>query len=175
MPKPIKDADAKELAELNHTIWMNFFSANVREAAFKAMCNLTLYEDLPFSLSLMQHAKNPAFCNLAVYHYRRERGGQTTQTWHQVSAAHKQACLKASVEHTLRQFDRDIDFYQLVLLYKINQIVAHELGISGGREAHAWRDLEIDLFAKFPARLQARLIGTGIKQHFRKAHPEAKA
>lgn len=174
MPKPIKDAYAKELAELNHTIWMNFFSMNVREAACKAMCNLTLYEDLPFSLSLMQHAKNPAFCNLAVYHYRRERGGQTTQTWHHVSAAHKQACLKASVEHTLRQFDRDIDFYQLVLLYKIDQIVSHELGISGGREAQAWRDLMIDLFAKFPARLQARLIGTGIKKSFRKAHPEEK-
>lgn len=175
MPKPIKDEHAKDQAELNHTIWMNFFSANVREAALKAMCNLTLYEDLPFSLSLMQHAKNPAFCNLVVYHYRRERGGQTTQTWHHVSAAHKQTCLKASVEYTLEQFDRDVDFYQLILLYKIDQIISHELGISDGGEARAWRNLMTDLFAKFPARLQTRLIGTGIIHHFRNAHPDSKA
>ncbi|ALR22170.1 glycosyltransferase [Sphingobium baderi] len=175
MPKPTKDEDAKELADLNHTIWMNFFSANVRNAALKAMCNLTLYEDLPFSLSLMQHAKNPAFCNLTLYHYRRERGGQTTQTWHDVSAGHKQACLKASVDHTLAQFDKNQDFYQLVLLYKIDQIISHELGISHGIEAQSWRNLMTELFAKFPAKLYSRLIGGGIKQHFRKAHPGEQA
>gem|GEM_PF-2572174 len=170
MPEPIKDKDAKQLAALNHTIWMNFFSAEVRDAALNAMCSLTLYEDLPFSLSLMQHARNPAFCNLALYHYRRERGGQATQTWHDVSAGHKQACLRASVAHTLAQFDKDQEFYQLVLLYKINQIISHELGLTSGAEARSWRTLKAELFAGFPANLHSRLIGSEMKHDFRKAH-----
>lgn len=176
LPKPAKDKDAREIARLNHTVWMNFFSLKLRPAALKAMRHVYQYEDLPFSLSLMQHAKNPALCNLILHHYRRERTGQSTEKWWQVLPSQKQACLKLSVEHALKQFDGPTaDYYRLVLLYKIDQIINYELGMPQNHdEKHAWHELMTDIFSLFPAHLHDRLVEAGIQYQFRKAHPKKK-
>lgn len=171
LPKPVKDKDARETARLNHTVWMNFFSTKLRPIALKAMRHIYQYEDLPFSLSLMQHAKNPALCNLILYHYRRERVGQSTEKWWKVLPSQKQACLKISVKHALEQFEENADYYRLIFLYKIDQIINYELGMpQSSEEAHAWRNMFSELFSLFPPRLHDRLVEEGIKYEFRKAH-----
>lgn len=176
LPKPVDDQDARETARINHTVWMNFFSLKLRPTALNAMRHVYQYEDLPFSLSLMQHAKNPALCNLILHHYRRERTGQSTEKWWQVLPSQKQACLKLSIEHALKQFDGpSADYYRLVLLYKIDQIINYEIGMPQNHdEHHAWRVLMTDLFALFPNDLHDRLVEPGIKYEFRKAHPKQK-
>lgn len=166
--------DARETAKINHTVWINFFSMKLRPTAERAMCHIDLYEDLPFSLSLMQHAKNPALCNRILHHYRRERTGQSTERWWQVLPAQKQACLRLSVEHALKQLDGPPgDYYHVILIYKINQIIAFELALpQAPEELDGWITLRNDLFALFPQELHSEL--TGMKRIFRQAHIEKK-
>jgi glycosyltransferase involved in cell wall biosynthesis len=171
LPKPLYDNDARQLANLNHTIWMSFFSIKLRASARKALLNLCLYEDLLFNLSLLHDAQRPALCNLILYHYRRDRTGQSTERWWEVLPTHKQACLKTAVEHALKQFKGESsDYYLLILIYKIDQIINHELGLTqGDAERDAWRSLFMELLSLFPERLQPRLVEEGIRSVFRDA------
>lgn len=172
LPEPVADHDARETARINHTVWISFFSINLRPYAMKAMLNIYLYEDLPFSLLLMQHAKRPSRCNLILHHYRRERAGQATEKWWKVLPSQKQACLRLAIEHTIKQFESESsDYYCLILIYKIDQIINYEIeGPQSDAERNAWRTLLTDLLALFPEKLQRRLVEEGIKNSFEQSH-----
>lgn len=177
IPIPLKmsPSDALKHSRLNHTIWMNFFSNRLKKVALEAMCDLYLYEDLPFSLSLLNEAQNPTYCNTILYHYRRERAGQATHTWQSVPSLRKQACLQKAVLHTLSIIGGSSDMDKVILLYKINNIIGYELGISNEIEASQWREMKKSLFQNFDEKISKFILDPSLKREFIIAHNGKKA
>jgi hypothetical protein len=169
---------AWENSQYHHTVWMYFFSLRLKEIALKALTHIYLYEDLPFYLTLLQHAANPSLCNYVLYHYRRERAGQFTGNWVAVNATQKRVCLEISVKHAVSLMDHDDWFHRLILIYKVKTIVDYEINLVAlqkDREAEAaWRNLWLHLLRLFPRDLEDRIILHVVKMDFRNAHaPES--
>jgi glycosyltransferase involved in cell wall biosynthesis len=171
LPRSLGFEDAVKIARLNHTIWMNFFGVRVKERALEALPELSLYEDLPFALWLMQNAKNPALCNQPLYHYRRDRTGQSTEHWWAVKPAQKQTTLVAATEHILHLMqDADLPYY-MILLYKLNEIVRYECNISTDPRVDAsWKILRLRLFKMLPRELMNEIPSRRLRKIFQNAH-----
>ncbi|HEY0959741.1 MAG TPA: glycosyltransferase [Novosphingobium sp.] len=171
LPRSLRSEDAIKIAGLNHTIWMNFFGVRVRERALEALPELSLYEDLPFALWLMQNAKNPALCNQPLYHYRRDRTGQSTEHWWAVKPAQKQTTLVAAVEHILQLMQGANLLYYMILLYKLNEIVRYECDISSDpRVVLSWKTLRMRLFKMLPKELMNEIPSRRLRKIFQNAH-----
>lgn len=164
------DNAAFQISHLNHTIWMYFFSAELRKHATEALVRQPLYEDLPFFIALIGHSERPTMCNLILYHYRRDRKGQATENWEQVKPAYKQSCLNTAVEHTLSLIRKDHSFYHLILIYKVHRIVQYERNISAQQgnmlEAEAWSRQFLKLMSYFDQTLSRHILEPSVKNEF---------
>jgi len=142
------------VANLNHTVWMYFFSSALKHVALDALLDATLYEDLPYFLGLIEHANKTTIFNSVLYHYRRERIGQVTQNWTKVPAGRKVAALEVAFNKAFDAMRSDRWFYQLILLYKIERIYLFERRVcrhDGDVEGVlAWDRSWIRLLARFP-------------------------
>lgn len=169
---------ALQIAEHNHTIWMYFFSMDIRQNVMDSLIDVHLYEDLPFYIAILQYSNHPVICNFVLYHYRRDRIGQATSNWERVPAIVKKTCLELVVDHIIESLpDRDRWFYQLILYYKIRKIVDHEWSLEkhhGNAEAFAmWERMSDVLARKFPANLASRIITEHQQRKFVEAHSDA--
>ena len=161
------------VSTLNHTVWMYFFSARLIEVAENALPDLTLYEDLPFFLALIEHSRKTSIANQVFYHYRRDRLGQTTQNWTGVPPGMKVACLEVAFDCALDAMRTDPWFHQLILLYKIERVYLHERRVcrlSGDVEGLlAWDRCWIRLIAKMPGDLEKSIVHGPTRKRFRDA------
>lgn len=168
------DKTAFETSHLHHTVWMYFFSTRLKELALQALIHIYQYEDIPFYLTLMQHAQNPTMCNYILHHYRRERAGQSTGNWVAVKHTQKRVCAEISVKHALSLMQADDWFHQLVLLYKIDRIVNFEIELvksTGDLAAvEGWKKQWQIIARLFPVSLAARIIPGQTKRDFMAAH-----
>lgn len=168
------DRTAFENSHYHHTVWMYFFSSRLKEVALNSLIDIHLYEDLPFYLTLMQHATNPSLCNYLLHHYRRDRAGQATGNWVKVNATQKRVCLEISVKHTLSLMSAEDWFHRLILMYKVKKIVDYEIEAvvhQKDKEAEiGWRNLWTHLLRLFPKNLEDRILVQAIKDDFKNAH-----
>lgn len=168
------DRAALETSHYHHTVWMYFFSLRLRDVALKALIHIYQYEDLPFYLTLMQHAANPSLCNYLLHHYRRDRAGQSTGNWVAVNATQKRVCLEISVKHALSLMSEDDWFHRLILMYKVKKIVDYEIDLVGrqkDKDAEAgWRNLWFHLLRLFPRDIERRIMIHTVKVDFGNAH-----
>lgn len=128
-PPMYYNQDAKSalwVSHLNHTIWMYFFSTRIKQEIIDSLINIDLYEDIPFYFAIVQNAKQPILWNEVLYHYRRDRVGQSTAEWHKVRPAQKIGSLEISVDRCLQMVGKNL-FLNLILIYKVRRIVDHEL------------------------------------------------
>lgn len=116
---------AKNTSLLNHTIWMYFFSSRLKPSIISSLLSIGLYEDLPFYIAILRNTDRLVAWNEILYHYRRDRVGQSTENWGAVSPARKLSCLEDALEYSLKAVEND-QFSRLVLMYKIRQIADHE-------------------------------------------------
>ena len=149
------------VSTLNHTVWMYFFASHLNEVAKRSLLDISLYEDLPYFLSLIEHANRTCVANFVLYHYRRDRLGQSTENWTGVPAGLKLACLEIAVVHSLDHMQKDKWFFQAILLYKIERIILYEIDLCRKNKdveaAISWERYWLRLTAKFPADLVDKL------------------
>lgn len=161
------------VSQLNHTVWMYFFSARLIDVAADALPDLTLYEDLPFFLALIEHSHKTSIANQVLYHYRRDRLGQATQNWTGVPPGMKVACLEVAFDCALGAMRTDPWFHQLILLYKIEKVYLHERRVcrqAGDVEGLlAWDRCWIRLVAKMPRDLEQSIVHDPTRKRFRDA------
>jgi glycosyltransferase involved in cell wall biosynthesis len=162
------------VSQLNHTIWMYFVSAKLKDVAISSLIDIPLYEDIPYSISLMQVAKNPSLCNYIFYHYRRSRPGQATGNWLTINSAVKRMYLELSIKHTISILNKEDWFHQLILLYKTRRIFDHEFNLSESANDHlsvrGWEKTWKIIARMFPLMLADRIDDEIICNSFLSAH-----
>lgn len=159
------------VSTLNHTVWMYFFASHLNEVAKRSLLDISLYEDLPYFLSLIEHANCTCVANFILYHYRRDRLGQSTENWTGVPAGLKLACLEVAVAHSLDHMEKDKWFFQAILLYKIERIILYEIDLCRRNKdveaAISWERYWLRLTAKFPADLVDKLSYERTRRRFK--------
>lgn len=164
------ERNAHVLSQLNHTIWMYFFSINLKSYAIEALIAVHQYEDLPFFITLLQHAKRPFICNQILYHYRRDRVGQTTENWTAVEVGQKQLYLESAVRHALNLIDPDDWFHQLILLYKFKNMIDYEWALCANSSQvfsqDSWDHVCYRIMSLFPKSLERRIMVSEVRDKF---------
>lgn len=161
------------VSTLNHTVWMYFFARRLADHTERALLDISLYEDLPFFLTLLEHANVTTICNQVLYHYRRDRLGQVTQNWNGVSPGRKIAALEVAVRHALGGVWTDHWFYQAILLYKIERIYLFERRVclqnQDVESVLGWDRCWLRLLALFPDSLSASITHEPTRKRFTEA------
>lgn len=161
---------AMQTSQINHTVWMVFFSKSLKTVAESALIHIYQYEDLPFLITLLQYAKNPTMCNHILHHYRRDRTGQSTQNWSAILPAQKQECLHIAVKHALSFIKADNWFFLALLLYKIENIYKVEMDICRSLKDNlgqlSWQKKWKDIVRMFPFSLSNKILNSRTKTNF---------